>query len=192
MRGASASARGSRSGRRPSSRPPGSARRPRWSSKGIRERSIRSPRTRAISSTQRSTAESIPRPSRSILRKPASPQESLSHCTIWRPSIDGRLDRAEVDQRLGRDDHPARVLGLVARQAPGVAREPHERLASAASRRAGTSPSMSLRVFHGSTARAQPLDLARAAGRAPWRSRAPPSAPGRWRRPPRARERSRP
>ena len=37
---------------------------------------------------QRSTADSIPSPSRSILRKPASPQESLSHCTIWRPSID--------------------------------------------------------------------------------------------------------
>ena len=39
------------------------------------------------SSTQRSTAESIPSPSRSILRKPASAQESLSHWTIWRPSI---------------------------------------------------------------------------------------------------------
>ncbi len=33
----------------------------------------------------------------------------------------GRLDRAEVDQRLSRDDHPARVLGLVARQPPGIA-----------------------------------------------------------------------
>ena len=44
-------------------------------------------RASAISSTQRSTAESIPSPSRSIFRKPASAQESLSHCTIWRPSI---------------------------------------------------------------------------------------------------------
>ena len=57
------------------------------SSSGIRERSIRSPRTRPISSTQRSTADSIPSPSRSIFRKPASAHESLSHCTIWRPSI---------------------------------------------------------------------------------------------------------
>ena len=48
---------------------------------------MRSPRTRAISSTQRSTAESIPRPSRSIFRKPASAHESLSHWTICLPSI---------------------------------------------------------------------------------------------------------
>ena len=33
----------------------------------------------------------------------------------------GGLHRAEVDQGLGRDDHPARVLGAVAGQAPGVA-----------------------------------------------------------------------
>ena len=59
-----------------------------WSSSsGTRERSIRSPRVRAISSTHRSTAESIPSPSRSIFRKPASAHESLSHCTICRPSI---------------------------------------------------------------------------------------------------------
>ena len=48
---------------------------------------MRSPRVRAISSTQRSTAESIPSPSRSIFRKPASAQESLSHWHICRPSI---------------------------------------------------------------------------------------------------------
>ena len=53
----------------------------------MRERSSRSSRVRAISSTQRSTAESIPSPSRSIFKKPASAHESLSHCTIWRPSI---------------------------------------------------------------------------------------------------------
>ncbi len=57
------------------------------SAKSIRERSTRSPRVRPISSTQRSTAESIPRPSRSILSKPASAQESLSHWTICRPCI---------------------------------------------------------------------------------------------------------
>ena len=48
---------------------------------------MRSPRVRSISATQRSTAESMPRPSRSIFRKPASAQESLSHCTICLPSI---------------------------------------------------------------------------------------------------------
>ena len=48
---------------------------------------MRSSRRAAMSSTQRSTAESIPRPSRSIFRKPASEQESLSHMTIWRPSM---------------------------------------------------------------------------------------------------------
>ena len=54
------------------------------------------------------------------------------------------LHRAEVDQRLGRDDHPARVLGLVARQPPGVAGELDERVparrAAAARSRSGTSP----------------------------------------------------
>ena len=53
----------------------------------MRERSIVAPRRRAIWSTQSSTAESIPRPSRSIFRKPASAHESLSHWQIWRPSI---------------------------------------------------------------------------------------------------------
>src|SRR5690349_19392347 len=53
----------------------------------IRERSTCSPRAAAISSTQRSTAESIPSPSRSIFSIPASAQESLSHWTIWRPAI---------------------------------------------------------------------------------------------------------
>ena len=57
------------------------------SSSGTRERSIRSSRVLAISSTHRSTAESIPSPSRSIFRNPASAHESLSHCTICRPSI---------------------------------------------------------------------------------------------------------
>ena len=57
------------------------------SSKGIRERSITSSVVRAICSTQSSTAESIPRPSRSILRKPASEHESLSHWQSWRPAI---------------------------------------------------------------------------------------------------------
>jgi len=49
------------------------------SSYGIRLRSTCSPRVRAIISTERSTADSIPSPSRSIFRKPASEHESLSH-----------------------------------------------------------------------------------------------------------------
>ena len=57
------------------------------SSSGMRERSIVLPCTRATCSTQSSTAESIPSPSRSIFRKPASEHESLSHCTICRPAI---------------------------------------------------------------------------------------------------------
>ena len=83
----SASARGSRSGSRRRCRPAGSRRRRPGRRAGCaRGRSV-SPRRRAIRSTQSSTAESIPSPSRSILRKPASAQESLSHWQIWRPAI---------------------------------------------------------------------------------------------------------
>ena len=57
------------------------------SSSGMRERSIFSLRVRATRSTHSSTAESIPSPSRSIFRKPASAHESLSHWHIWRPAI---------------------------------------------------------------------------------------------------------
>ena len=57
------------------------------SSSGMRERSIGAPCSWAIFSTHSSTQESIPSPSRSILRKPASAQESLSHWQSWRPAI---------------------------------------------------------------------------------------------------------
>ena len=71
------------------------------SSYGIVERSTRSPRVRAISSTHRSTAESIPSPSRSIFKKPASEQESLSHWTIWRPSIAaGTIGQQSISGRV--------------------------------------------------------------------------------------------
>ena len=64
----------------------------------MRERSRMPPRAvltvrtedSAISSTHSSTAESIPSPSRSILRKPASAQESLSHWTELPPGHRGR------------------------------------------------------------------------------------------------------
>ena len=62
---------------------------------------MRSPRVRAIISTVRSTAESIPSPSRSIFRKPASEQESLSHWTIWRPSIAaGTIGQQSISGRV--------------------------------------------------------------------------------------------
>ena len=83
----SASARGSRSGRRRRCRLPGSRRRrPCRRAESVRGRSAL-PCSTAISSTQSSTAESIPSPSRSIFRKPASAHESLSHWQSWRPSI---------------------------------------------------------------------------------------------------------
>ena len=45
----------------------------------------------------------------------------------------GRLDRDELDERAARDDHPARVLGEVARQAGDLARTAPRTRASAAS-----------------------------------------------------------
>ena len=86
---------------------------------------------RAIRSTQRSTAESIPNPSRSIFRKPASAQESLSHCTICRPAIAaGTTGQQSISGRVA-THHPAGVLGEVARQPLGLrdqAREPRPAL----------------------------------------------------------------
>ena len=83
--------------------------------------------SRAIWSTQSSTAESIPSPSRSIFRKPASAQESLSHWQICRPSIAAGCTGTSSTSGRARDDHPARVLRDVARQAGDLARELAER-----------------------------------------------------------------
>ena len=55
-------------------------------------------------------------PSRSIFRKPASEQESLSHCASWRPSIAAGTSGTQSTSGRVDDDHPARVLGEVARQ----------------------------------------------------------------------------
>ena len=93
----------------------------------MRERSTVCPCSRAICSTQSSTAESIPSPSRSIFRKPASAHESLSHWQSWRPFHRRGLHRHELDERPRRDHHPARVLRDVARQAADLAAEPGER-----------------------------------------------------------------
>ena len=72
----------------------------------------------------------------------------------------GRLDRAEVDQRLGRDHHPARMLRLVARQSPGVVGELHERVPA---RRAAARdlPLDVVVVLPGVHLARQPLDLPR-------------------------------
>ncbi len=71
------------------------------SSSGMRERSICRPRVRAIRSTHSSTAESMPSPSRSILRKPASAHESLSHWHICRPAIaDGCTGTSSTSGRV--------------------------------------------------------------------------------------------
>ena len=152
----------------------------------------------AIWSTQSSTAESIPRPSRSILRKPASAQESLSHWHICRPAIAARHHRDELDERARRDHHPARVLRDVARQARDLAAELRER---APARRG--EPSLELRAAaraprprasrSSRRRRARAARARRTGGRAPCRGRGSRRASGRWRswpRAPRARGRS--
>ena len=124
----SASARGSRSGRRRRCRPPGSRRRPPGRRAGCaRGRSARRAGARSGRRTPR-PRESIPSPSRSILRKPASEQLSLSHWQICRPAIAAGCTGHEVDQRPRRDDHPAGVLGDVARQAGDLAGQLAERV----------------------------------------------------------------
>ena len=126
----------------------------------MRDRSIRSPRTRAISSTQRSTAESIPRPEQVDLEEAGVAAGVLVPLHHLAPLHRRRLHRAEVDQRLGRDHHAARVLGLVARQPPGVAGELHERVPA---RRAAARhlPLDVVAVLPGVHRAREPLDLAR-------------------------------
>ena len=195
---ASASAPGSRSGRRRSSRPAGSPRRsPRRRSGSARGRS-RSPRTRAISSTQRSTAESIPSPSRSIFRKPASAQESLSHCAICRPSIAaGCTGQMSTSGRV-ESTIPPGMLGGVARQPPRLARPAGRARASAPSARAPSRSPARCRLGHRlgavvhvdgardalDLARGQPEGLAEVAHRpsASGSRRTPPPAPSARRR----------
>ena len=94
--GASASARATRSGTRRRCRPPGSRRRPRRRRAAPARGRCRSP-VSAIATTHSSTAESMPSPSRSILRKPASAQESLSHWQIVRPAIAAGCSGTIVD-----------------------------------------------------------------------------------------------
>ena len=89
---------------------PGSRRRRRGSSSGMRERSIVSPRSARDPVDASSTAESIPSPSRSIFRKPASRAGVLVPLADLPAGHRGRLHRDELDERARRDHHPARVL----------------------------------------------------------------------------------
>ena len=83
----------------------------------------------AICSKHSSTADSIPRPSRSILRKPAS---STSPCPIGTSAARHRrrLDGTNSIERPRRDDHPAGVLRDVARDPPICARARRTRASS--------------------------------------------------------------
>ena len=119
---------------------------------------MRSPRAAAITSTQRSTAESIPRPSRSILRKPASAQESLSHCTIWRPSIaHGITGQRSTSGSVEMTIPPGCCIGWrgspAASRTRWVERPPAGRAALAGPARAPRRPRCSS-AFQGSTLRA--------------------------------------
>ena len=98
-----------------------------------------------------------------------------------------RLDRAEVDQRPGREHHPAGVLGEVARQPLGLAREPGQArqrgdAARAAADRLGDRRARPRRrrVHVGDPATRSISRLRQA--RAPCRGRGPRRASGRWRR----------
>ena len=99
-----------------------------------------------------------------------------------------RLDRADVDQRPGREHHPAGVLGEVARQPPGLAGEHGEPAASAGSPRAHRRAPRRYRARprrRASTCRrsGRPARSRPAAGRAPCRGREPRPASGSRRRP---------
>src|SRR2546423_1452714 len=85
-----------------------------------------------------STADSIPRPSRSIFRKPASPQLSLSHWQIWRPAIAaGCTGTRSISGRVvagGREGAPGRD-GLEGRRAGRLTADGADARAAAAAGR---------------------------------------------------------
>ena len=97
------------------------------SSSGMRERSIVSPRSARPGRRTSSTAESIPSPSRSILRKPASDAGVLVPLAHLPARHRARHHRDELDERPRRDHHPARVLRDVPRQPGDLAAELAER-----------------------------------------------------------------
>ena len=90
------------------------------------------------------------------MRKPASPQESLSHCTICRPSIEaGWTGQRSISGWVEITIPPGCCDWW--RGSPQASRASFTSASQRGERRAGsgTSPSMSLRSFQGSTARAR-------------------------------------
>ena len=87
------------------------------------------------------------------MRKPASPQESLSHWTIWRPSIDaGCTGQRSISGWVEMTMPPGCWVWW--RGSPQASRASRTSASQREEPPAGTSSWMSLRVFHGSTARA--------------------------------------
>ena len=184
--GGSASARGSRSGsRRPCPRA-GSRGRPAGRRAGCaRGRSARRAR-RAISLDALLDGREHPEPEQVDLEEARVGARVLVPLAELPPLHRRRLDRDELDERPRRDDHPARVLRDVARQAGDL------RADSANARQRGES-SFALRVgqrrellrdasSRSSRPRASRAARARrAGGRAPCRRRGSRRASGRWR-----------
>ena len=87
---------------------------------------MRSSRARAISSTHALDRREHPEPEQVDLQKAGVGAGVLVPLDDLAPLHRRRLHRAEVDQRPGREHHPAGVLGDVARQPPGLAGEAGE------------------------------------------------------------------
>ena len=94
----------------------GSPRRPARSSSGIRERSIRSPRVARDLVHAALDRREHPQPEQVDLQEARVRARVLVPLHDLPPLHRRRLHRADVDQRRGRDHHPAGVLGDVARQ----------------------------------------------------------------------------
>ena len=101
------------------------------SSNGMRDRSIRSSRCPAIVSTQRSTAESIPRPEQVDLQEPGVRAGVLVPLHDLAVLHRRRHDRHAVDQGPCRDHHPAGVLPEVPWEPVGLVGELGEPVPSA-------------------------------------------------------------
>ena len=73
----------------------------------------------------------------------------------------GGDDRAAVDERAGRDDHPARVLGEVARQAVGLVGQPREPAPAACGRVRPNRPPSATSMSRSTWRAEKPSDAAR-------------------------------
>ena len=92
----------------------------------MRERSTRSPRVRAISSTAALDAREHPQAEQVDLQEARVRAGVLVPLAQLAALHRRRQHRAAVDQRPGGDDHPARVLGEVARQPVGLVAQPRQ------------------------------------------------------------------